>query len=384
MKLNRVLIAGAAASSLVLLAACHRTQTVQRGYRGQASIELWSDQTLEKLDQINKYPKPVRAASPDGPKASEIYENVQVVGDLSKQQFARLMISIKTWVAPDVGCNYCHAAPNYSSDAKYTKRVAREMLRMTRHLNTDWSSHVKQTGVTCFTCHRGQPVPQYTWYLEPERNGDSITQWRPPIPLPTPAAGNTGLPRYAMNDYLLGDANIRVVGTTALQSGNRRGILQGRESYALMMVIAESLGVNCTFCHYTAAFYNWDMSTPQRAQAWYGIRMVRDINNSTIPAITHDLPPERLGLMGDAPKVYCKTCHQGSNKPLWGAAMLKYYPELVSPHAAGTAPSAPVTTPLPPATVPAGVAPPSQTKETTPGLPAKAAQLSGVPAEPQG
>jgi photosynthetic reaction center cytochrome c subunit len=343
MKWNRAILV-TTAMALPLLTACHRTQSVQRGYRGQASVELWSDATLTKLDRINKYPKPVKIANPDGPKASEVYENVQVVGDLSKQQFARLMVSIKSWVAPEAGCNYCHAAPNYSSDEKYTKRVAREMLRMTRHINTDWSAHVKQTGVTCFTCHRGQPVPQATWYLEPERDGNSITQYRPPIPLPTPAAGTTGLPRYALNDYLLGDDNIRVVGPTALQTGNRRSVLQARDSYGLMMVMAESLGVNCTFCHYTPAFYNWQMSTPQRAQAWYGIRMVRDINNSTIPTIAHELPAERLGPMGDAPKVYCKTCHMGSNKPLWGAPMLKDYPELLSkPASAGTTPGTPAT-----------------------------------------
>jgi photosynthetic reaction center cytochrome c subunit len=98
-----------------------------------------------------------------------------------------------------------------------------------------------------------------------------------------------------------------------------------------MMVISESLGVNCTFCHYTAAFYNWDMSTPQRATAWYGIRMVRDLNNNVMVALTNQLPPERLGPMGDVPKIYCATCHQGSNKPLYGAPMLSQYPELIRP-----------------------------------------------------
>ena len=31
--------------------------------------------------------------------------------------------------------------------------------QMTRHINADWKTHVGATGVTCYTCHRGQPVP---------------------------------------------------------------------------------------------------------------------------------------------------------------------------------------------------------------------------------
>ena len=320
-----------AAVLLPLLSACHRTQAVQRGYRGQDSVELFSESTLTKLDAINKYPKPLPPAKTDGPKAGEFYTNVHVLTDLSKGQFARTMLSIKSWVAPETGCNFCHNAPDYTNDDKYTKRVAREMLKMTRHINTDWTAHVGATGVTCFTCHRGQAVPAKTWYLAPEKSYTGEMVSRGPVPLPTASSGNTTLPMYALNDYLLGDDNIRVIGPTALQSGNRHSVLQAKDTYALMMVISESLGVNCTFCHYTAAFYNWDMSTPQRATAWYGIRMVRDLNNTVMVPLTGLLPKERLGPSGDVPKIYCATCHQGSNKPLYGAPMLKSYPELVRP-----------------------------------------------------
>jgi photosynthetic reaction center cytochrome c subunit len=314
-----------------LLSGCHRSQSVQRGYRGQDSVEIFSESTLTKLDAINKYPKPLRPAKLTGPTAAETYSNVHVLGDLSEHQFARTMLSIKSWVAPEAGCNYCHNAPDYTNDDQYTKRVAREMLKMTRHINTDWTQHVGKTGVTCFTCHRGQPVPAKTWFLAPPKSYSGPFVDKPPVRLPTSAAANTTLPTYALNDYLLGDDNIRIVGTTALQSGNRHSILQARDTYALMMVMSESLGVNCTFCHYTAAFYNWDMSTPQRATAWYGIRMVRDLNNSVMVPLTKELPPERLGPTGDVPKIYCATCHQGSNKPLYGAPMLAQYPELIRP-----------------------------------------------------
>ena len=330
---------------LPFLASCHRTQTVQRGYRGQASVQLFSEATLTKQDAINKLVKPLRAAKTDGPTAAETYENVHVLGDLSKAQFARLMLSIKSWVAPEQGCNYCHNAPDYASDVKYTKRVAREMLRMTRHINNDWTTHVAATGVTCYTCHRGQPVPAKIWFSAPAKGLSGETVTRASQRLPTASSANTTLPIYALDDFLLNDYNIRVVGPTALQGGNRHSILQARDTYSLMMVMAESLGVNCTFCHYTPAFYNWNVSTPQRATAWYGIRMVRDLNNSVMLPLTDSLPHERLGPTGDVPKIYCATCHQGSNKPLYGVPMIKDYPELVGPKIpAPETPAIPATT----------------------------------------
>ena len=38
--------------------------------------------------------------------------------------------------------------------------------------------------------------------------------------------------------------------------------------------------------------------------------------------------------MGDALKANCETCHQGAYKPLYGAQMLKAYPNLARLNAA--------------------------------------------------
>jgi photosynthetic reaction center cytochrome c subunit len=240
------------------------------------------------------------------------------------------------------------------------------MLRMTRHINTDWTAHVGATGVTCYTCHRGQAVPAKVWYAAPERTLAGPFVIKPGRP-PTPTAANTTYPTDPLSDYLLGDENIRIAGSTALQSGNRHSIYQAQDTYSLMIVMSESLGVNCTFCHYTPAFYNWDMSTPQRATAWYGIRMVRDLNNNVMLPLKAELPAERLGPTGDVPKIYCATCHQGTNKPLYGAPMLKDYPELVRPKAAAT----------PAATTPAAAtpAPPTTASAATPAAAATTASV---------
>ena len=74
----------------------------------------------------------------------------------------------------------------------------------------------------------------------------------------------------------------------------------------------------------------WDQSTPQRATAWYGIRMVRDINTSYLAPLTDTFPADRKGALGDVAKINCATCHQGVYKPMFGTSMLKDYPELAA------------------------------------------------------
>jgi photosynthetic reaction center cytochrome c subunit len=61
--------------------------------------------------------------------------------------------------------------------------------------------------------------------------------------------------------------------------------------------------------------------------------MVRELNNEFIVGLTSIQPPNRLGVTGDISKVNCATCHQGVNKPLYGAQMLKAHPELSGPNA---------------------------------------------------
>jgi len=94
------------------------------------------------------------------------------------------------------------------------------------------------------------------------------------------------------------------------------------------MHISKALGVNRTYCHNSRSFVSWDASTPQRATAWYAIRTVRDINDEYMDPLAATFPPGRHGPLGDGPKVNCATCHQGVYKPLFGANMLKDYPEL--------------------------------------------------------
>jgi len=327
----RMSLVGCMLAACALLTGCERppTDTVQRGYRGLGMVEVSNPRTVAVHEALNQAPQPLPAAPAGGPLASATYQNVQVLGDLSVNEFTRLMLAMTSWVAPKEGCAYCHAGANFASDELYTKVVARRMLQMTRHINNQWKSHVAATGVTCFTCHRGEHIPAQVWFKDPGPvTAQGMAGNRAGQNAPAPQVGLTSLPFDPFTPFLDQSAGIRVASTSALPDGNRHSIKQTEWTYALMMHISQSLGVNCTYCHNTRSFFSWDASTPQRATAWHGIRLVRDLNHAYLEPLKPVFPHSRLGPLGDVPKVNCATCHQGAFKPLYGASMLHDYPEL--------------------------------------------------------
>ena len=326
-----------------LLVGCERPpiQAVQRGFRGTAMDEIYNPRAVAAQSELNAVPEPLAAANGDGPKAGTIYQNVKVLGDLSIGEFTRTMLAMTAWVAPKEGCAYCHNAANFAEDSKYTKVVARRMVQMTQHLNVDWKTHVAQTGVTCYTCHRGNPVPANVWFeAAPQRQEAGLLGNKAGQNTPALAAAMASLPGDPFTPYLLQAQDIRVNGTQALPGENRHSIKQGEWTYSLMMHMSKSLGVNCTYCHNTRAFSSWETSTPQRVTAWYGIRMARDLNVDYLTPLTGTFPAHRLGPTGDVAKVNCATCHQGAFKPLYGASMLKDYPAFGAIQATVIAPPA--------------------------------------------
>ena len=329
----------------LFLAGCERppVDSVQRGYRGTGMEVVYNPRTVDKLVAANQAPATSEQASPDGPRASEVYQNVQVLGHLSVAEFNRHMASITSWVSPEQGCLYCHNPANFADDSVYTKVVARRMIQMTQTINVDWKAHVAETGVTCYTCHRGNPVPANVWFKAPGQNfptqfiGDTAGQNNPALNV-----GMSSLPNDVFTPYLLGEMPIRVNGETALPTGNRASTKQAEHTFGLMMHFSKSLGVNCTYCHNTRAMGQWDGMPSQLGTAWYGIRMVRALNNDYMQDLTSVFPVKSLGPTGDVAKANCSTCHQGAYKPLYGAQMAKGHPELQtrSPAPAAPAPAA--------------------------------------------
>ncbi len=362
----------AALGAAALLAGCERppVQAVQTGFRGTAMEQVYNPRTLAKQLPLNQPPAPIASGAAEGPKAKDVYQNVKVLGDLSVGQFTAQMVAITAWVSPVEGCNYCHNPANLADDSKYTKTVSRRMIQMTQHINADWKAHVANTGVSCYTCHRGQPVPAQTWYqpLLQDKHADFIGN-KNGQNSPAPQVNLSSLPNDPVTTYLHGNTTIRVAAKTALPTGPSASIQATEGTYGLMIHMSQSLGVNCTFCHNTRSFGNWQESTPQRITSWHGIRMVGDTNNNYLEPLGSVLPPNRLGPNGDVPKVSCATCHQGAYKPLYGAPMVADWPGLQGP--GGTPVS---TAPMSMSTPGAGAGTPAAVPAAAAALPAPLAQ----------
>lgn len=365
--MRRALGIGIIATLPVVLAGCEvgAKKVEQTGYRGTAMAQITDVSNIKPAAVIPPMPYPV---PPDGgPLASASYQNVKVLGGVSTERFNHLMAMITQWIAPpEQGCNYCHNPENMASDEKYTKIVARRMIQMTQQINGRWSSHVQQTGVTCYTCHRGNAVPANVWAMaEQPDNPRSILGNRHGQNLPAPSVGYASLPYDPFAAYLAkpSGSDVRVNGTSSYPPANGKGksTKDAEATYALMMHVSTALGVNCTYCHNNNAMASWSMSRPQRVTAYYGVRMVRDINANYITSLTSVFPANRKGPEGDPYKVNCTTCHQGVNKPLNGQSMRDQAPALwpaaATAVAATPAPAAGAAEATPAAPAPAPAAP---------------------------
>ena len=287
-------------------------QSVQTGYRGTGhGADLPpGDRRGPGQGRQRRARPPQDPADPDGAPASEVYQNVQVLGDLNANQFIRVMAAITEWVSPEQGCAYCHAeGENLAADTLYTKKVARRMLQMTRHINADWKPHVAATGVTCYTCHRGKPVPANIWFNESgpaaRRGGMAATRRA----RTSPAVGGLGLAALRSarrRSFGSGkDAGIRVV----VRRRRCRPATEARSSRpsgptALMMHMSEAPGRQLHLLPQQPRL----LATGTRARrnactAWHGIQMVRDLNASYLDPLQGVFPANRLGPLGDAPKV---------------------------------------------------------------------------------
>lgn len=337
----------------------------QTGFRGTGMNQVTNPKKVlaQTVIPANVY------ATPDdsGPRASETYQNVQVLGGVSTERFNHLMAQMNNWVVPQAGlpeseqgCNYCHNPNNMASDEKYTKVVSRRMIQMTQNINANYTSHVQQTGVTCWTCHRGNAVPAYRWATALAERGPgsmviagTITGNKRGQNTPDPAVGYASLPYDPFTRYQTdgnGPDQISVVPKQSHPSATTKqvSLKNAEQTYGLMMHQSKALGVNCTYCHNSRAFNSWDQSNPTKARAWYGLRMVANTNAEYMTPLAAVFPAKnaythwdaaRKGPAGDVYKVNCTTCHQGLAKPMNGLSMRADNPTLW-PAALSVAPTA--------------------------------------------
>jgi len=100
------------------------------------------------------------------------YKNLKILPkDIDHEQLHKVMRGFND--ALGVKCNFCHAPskdstakwPDFASDDKPEKNIARSMMKMTLKINKKFFN-VKspaiggQLEVSCVTCHHGEPHPE--------------------------------------------------------------------------------------------------------------------------------------------------------------------------------------------------------------------------------
>ncbi|MEO1140197.1 MAG: photosynthetic reaction center cytochrome PufC [Pseudomonadota bacterium] len=312
----------------------YATESLQTGPRGNGM-------SVTKFDSQRLTPDPGIAAFlastsepvvPQGGEqtADQARENVPPgLETLTPENYDRLLAAMREWTGiPDL----------FDDLDSYQTSVGYVMIQMTQNLNENWDGHVNanaEVGVTCYTCHRGQPVPSDIWYkLDPVN--ERVAGWGAVQNRVTPLSSFTSLPSDALEAYLV---NGEVIGVHDLESrvagvpgvDDYPGIQHAERTYALMNYVANALGVNCVFCHNSRAFYDGSQVTPQWGTEMLGIQMVLELNNDYLIPLEGLLPEDRLGpIYQDAPKAACRTCHKGYQQPLQGTNVIKDWPELAT------------------------------------------------------
>ena len=141
----------------------------------------------------------------------------------------------------------------------------------------------RQPGAGTDLVQAGRPGPQGQFHRQPQWSEQAL------------AGGGRQRPaQRPLLPYLLDAKAIRVNSTTALANGNRASIQQAEHTFGLMMHFSTSLGVNCTYCHNTSQIGSgWAGNPPQLVTAWYGIRMMREVNNDYMAGLTDTFPSHR-------------------------------------------------------------------------------------------
>jgi len=114
-------------------------------------------------------------------KPDDGFKNLKILKkDISHDDLNKVMHGFND--ALGVKCNFCHAAakdgeehPDFASDEKPEKSIARQMIKMTNKINKKFFHGKSKVGdadavmaVMCETCHHGTPHPEFEKKEEPK------------------------------------------------------------------------------------------------------------------------------------------------------------------------------------------------------------------------
>ena len=95
--------------------------------------------------------------------AESVFKNIETLKGMPAGRLLGMM-DMGWSRALGVSCDHCHDTEKWDSDDKRAKLAARDMVGMTRAINTDYIRKManlrgENPTVNCSTCHNGRPRP---------------------------------------------------------------------------------------------------------------------------------------------------------------------------------------------------------------------------------
>jgi photosynthetic reaction center cytochrome c subunit len=138
------------------------TRTIRKLWAPLALVLAVASLATAQQPTAQQPPAAAVPADREGKKAEEVYKNIQVLQGTPAEDLIQVMHVIKGDLG--VECEYCHVSTTPGMGAEKDdlepKQTARKMMKMVMDINKTQFGGAPL--VTCYTCHRGSPVPLAT------------------------------------------------------------------------------------------------------------------------------------------------------------------------------------------------------------------------------
>jgi photosynthetic reaction center cytochrome c subunit len=252
------------------------------------------------------------------------------LANVTVENYERLVEAMRSWTGiPDL------LEPGNDS---YQTQVAYSMIEMTQNINQNWAAHVQanaEVGVTCYTCHRGQPVPNNIWFRVGPVNNNAAG-WPAIQNRVTMTSNFTSLPSTYLEHFLLQDEDGFYGVAQVHDLASRVENLAGRSAHpadgndlCLDELLRQLAGRELRVLSQQPRVLRSHAGHPAMVD-----RKPRHHHGAGAAGAVH--PAARRGPAGrtsrsdlrDVPKLACRTCHQGEQQPLNGLNVIANWPEL--------------------------------------------------------
>jgi photosynthetic reaction center cytochrome c subunit len=158
-------LSSAAATCLVVACLLWTELPAASRYTGTAISEHADDANASAFSQADAAPGDQERALAEVRKfigdrgtepAEKIFRHIEVLKGKPASRLPGMMAALTGLLG--VRCSHCHVPGRWESEEKHAKQVAREQFAMQATINSRYFRG--ENKITCWTCHRGQPVPE--------------------------------------------------------------------------------------------------------------------------------------------------------------------------------------------------------------------------------